>query len=61
MIAHNFYLRKKETEHIFYPEPIEDALSFHDCHQYQTDITHVKIMKVEILESEKKYNQSKIC
>ena len=51
IVAHTFYLRKKEMENVSYPDPVETELSFYDCQQELNDITHVTILKVETLDS----------
>ena len=47
LIAHTFYLRKRELENLSYPNPIEKETLSYDC-QYESDeISHVKIIKLE--------------
>ena len=38
MIAHTFYLRKKEMEDVSYPNPIEEETVFHECNLAQLEL-----------------------
>ena len=62
MVAHTFFMRKKELESVSYLDPFETEEKFYDCKQHGADITHVTIMKVETLNSGKQaYEQTKLC
>ena len=48
MIAHTFYLRKKEMEEVSYPNPVEDETVFYDCHLEPEEIEHINVHHLEV-------------
>ena len=51
MVAHTFYLRKKELERLSYPDLVEDGTLFYNCEPEPKEIQYIKAYHLEVLDS----------